>query len=690
MMKKIFIISLLIASCNNNNYELNVSSLFSNQMVLQQAQSNPIWGTASPYSKITLKSSWGEKISTQTDKEGHWMVLLPTPKFEKELHSRSQKIEITDGLEVIEITDILIGEVWLASGQSNMQWKMNECENCVINQEDEIKNSENNFIRMFSVPQDFSGETIKSVKWYAASPNNTGKFSATAYYFSKNLYKKLGIPIGIVNTSWGGTRVEAWMSPKKLNLLDETKSLIPKDYSFFGSQDYIKRQNDSLKKVNKKKYGYNYFPLPEPSNEKKWEELDLSDITYKDPKFDDSLWEKWHPIFDTYGFKSEGKFEAAFEESDPLLSNGTIWFRVSINISDTSKDYFLNIEKGIDDSDQTYFNGILIGNTNDPTGERNYLIPKKIIKKGENLISFRITDFGGPGGFNSPVIIRSGNQKIKIPFENFKFKHHGFIYSNNIIVHNLKPDKLKILSKKNRSDIMSVPQLLDRNGFSAMYESMLSPVIPFGIKGVIWYQGESNVSNYYEYTNLFSAMIEDWRSAWSSDDLPFYFAQIAPFIYEKSAISQGLRDAQRKTLYKTKNTGMAVLLDIGEEKDIHPENKKDVGERLALHALKNQYNFNLVANGPLYKNHVSKGSEIEVSFDDIANGLVSNGKLRGFEIAAKDSIFYPALAEIVNNKIIVSSNQVMNPIHVRYGWKNWFVGTLFNSEGLPASSFSSL
>ena len=237
---------------------------------------------------------------------------------------------------------------------------------------------------------------------------------------------------------------------------------------------------------------------------------------------------------------------------------------------------------------------------------------------------------------------------------------------------------------------MSVPQLLDRNGFSAMYESMLSPVIPFGIKGVIWYQGESNVSNYDEYTNLFSAMIEDWRSAWSSDDLPFYFAQIAPFIYEKSAISQGLRDAQRKTLYKTKNTGMAVLLDIGEEKDIHPENKKDVGERLALHALKNQYNFNLVANGPLYKNHVSKGSEIEVSFDDIANGLVSNGKLRGFEIAAKDSIFYPALAEIVNNKIIVSSNQVMNPIHVRYGWKNWFVGTLFNSEGLPASSFSSL
>jgi len=683
----IVLVKLSIA-CNFSNNEFNVAPVFSDQMVLQQNQSNPIWGTSPTNSQIIITTSWGEKIKTSTDNKGHWIVYLNTPKFNESIKSYS--IKITNGKKTIIINDVLIGEVWLASGQSNMQWKMNECENCVINQDYEIKNSKNEYIRMFSVPQDFSGERIKSAKWMAASPSTTGKFSAAAYYFSKKLYNKLGTPIGIINTSWGGTRVEAWMSPRKLNLLDETKSLIPEDYSFFGSQDYIKVQNDSLEKVNAKKYGYNYFPLPFPFNVKKWEELDLLDISYKDLEFDDSFWEKWDPNFDTYNLTSGGRFEAVFDESDPLISNGTIWFRSFVSIPDSSTDYFLHVRNGIDDSDQTFFNGTLIGNTFDPTAERNYIIPKKIIKKGKNLISFRITDYGGPGGFNSPVIIQNKNNVIKVPFESFKFKHHGFVHSGSIIVHNHKSDELNFLSEKNKSDIKAVPQLLNQNGFSAMYETMLSPVIPYGIKGVIWYQGEENVRNYQEYTNLFSAMIEDWRFAWSSDNLPFYFAQIAPFKYDKSQTSQGLRDSQRKILDKVKNTGMAVLLDIGEENDIHPENKKDVGERLALHALKNQYNFDLVANGPLYKVHVVKGSYIEVSFDNTANGLLSKGKLKGFEIANSDGVFYPAIAKIKNNKIIVSSKKVRKPVHVRYGWENWFNGPLFNSEGLPASSFSSL
>ena len=360
-----------------------------------------------------------------------------------------------------------------------------------------------------------------------------------------------------------------------------------------------------------------------------------------------------------------------------------------MNISDPTKDYVLHVKKGIDDGDQTYFNGELIGNTFNWSEERNYNIPKEIIQKGENLLSFRISDLGGGGGFNSDVEILGENSIIKVPFEGFKFKHHSFITNRfNITVHNHTTDELKSLDKQIRDDILQGLPLNSPNGFSAMYECMLLPVVPYGIKGVLWYQGESNVNNFHEYTNLFSGMIEDWRSAWSSD-LPFYFAQIAPYIYDKSQSSQGLRDAQRKTLDRVKNTGMAVLLDIGEENDIHPENKKDVGERLALHALKNQYNLNLVANGPLYKNHVRKGFRIEISFDHIADGLVSNGKLTGFEVAGKDSIFYPALAKISNNKVVVSSNMVISPVHVRYGWKNWFEAKLFNSEGLPASSFSS-
>ena len=693
------ILSLLLTSCNNINNSFNVAPIFSDKMVFQQAQSNPIWGTSSPHSDIKISSSWGESVSTKADSSGHWSVKLPTPVHGKGSNNKKQTVKVSNGYKTITIKDVLIGEVWLASGQSNMQWYMDECEGCVINQTKEIETSNNDMIRMFSVPHELTGDAIKHKKWMSASAETTGKFSATAYYFARKLYEKLGVPVGIVNTSWGGTRVEAWMSPKKLRTLEETKDQIPDDYSFLSSQGFFKNYNDSIAEDISEKYGYKTLELPKKSDVKElwskyaeeWQELDLGDKEFKRPDFDDNLWGNWNPTLNDYTPPiSKGRFEAVFDDSDRLLSNGIIWYRVRVRIPDSTKNYVLKIKKGIDDGDQTYFNGKLIGNTYGHYLERNYTIPKEIIQKGENVISFRITDPGGGGGFNSQVELHEGDNVIIIPFESFKYKHHGFITNNNyIIVHNHSINELISLTQKNRDDILKGFVSNDHNGFSAMYECMLTPVMPYGVKGVIWYQGESNVINFQDYTNLFSGMIEDWRSAWSTD-LPFYFAQIAPYIYDKNQSSQGLRDAQRKTLDRVKNTGMAVLLDIGEEYDIHPENKKDVGERLALHALKNQYNFNLTANGPLYKNHVSKGSRIEVYFDHIANGLVSNGKLTGFEVAGKDRVFHPALAKISKNKIVVSSNKVIKPVHVRYGWKNWFVGTLFNSEGLPASSFSSL
>lgn len=693
------LIIISIISCNSPKTEFSLAPIFSNKMVLQQAQYNAVWGTSAPFSKITLTSSWGEQVITQTNDLGSWNLRLPTPAYNKSMNTEGLSFTVSDGNSTIEINDILIGEVWLASGQSNMQWFINQCDGCVINQDEEIKNSANDMIRMFSVPQDLTGESIKFRKWLSANPENTGSFSATAYYFAKNLHNKLDMPIGIVNTSWGGTRVEAWMSLQKLNSLDETKNLIPNDYSFLDYQDFLKKQNDSISAFINEKYGYEMFNVPEWSEEKEiwkklskaWENLDLNDRSFINYEYDDSLWDFWNPSLKNYhGLKCDGRFEAVFNESDRLLSDGVYWFRTSINISDLSKDYVLQVEKGIDDSDQTYFNGKLIGNTYGWNIERKYSIPKNILKKGRNIIAIRVTDPGGGGGFNSPIKLYNENGNINIPFDSFKYKHHGFISNGvNILVHNYNNDELNKLDEEKRKDISKITPYNSPNGFSAMYKCMLTPVMPYGVRGVIWYQGESNVGNFHEYSNLFSGMIDDWRSAWGVN-LPFYYAQIAPFIYEKNLSSQSLRDAQRKTLERVKNTGMAVLLDIGEENDIHPENKKDVGERLALHALKNQYNFNLVANGPLYKNHVPQGSRIEVYFDHVSRGLVSNGRLTGFEVAGKDGTFYPAIAQIAKNKIVVSSNKVTKPVHVRYGWRNWFVGTLFNSEGLPASSFSSM
>lgn len=693
------IITILLLSCNPSRINITLAPVFSDQMILQQAQSNAVWGTAKPNTPITLTASWGESIITNSDESGHWMLLLPTPSFEETKNSIKQSFQVSDGHYTIEIKDVLIGEVWLASGQSNMEWYMNQCENCVINQVSEIASSANDMIRMFSVPRDLSGKSIKQKKWLTAHPEHTGSFSATAYYFAKNLYEKLAVPIGIVNTSWGGSRIESWISSKKLKELDETKDLLPDDYNFLVYKEFYRHQNDSLVADLDIKHDFTTYNTPPWSDDivlwskfsQNWEELDLNDQAFKNLTFDDSSWDYWVPEKDNYGgLKSNGRFEAVLDESDPLLSDGVIWFRTYVDIPDSTSNYVLQIDSGIDDIDQTYFNGKLVGNSYGWNLERKYIIPNNLIHKGRNVIAFRVTDLGYGGGFNSPVILFNDQDTIRLPFEDFKFKHHAFILNGlYIIVHDYTSTQLDSLPLETRKDITNSTPINQENGYSAMYECMLTPVIPYGIKGIIWYQGESNVHNFQDYTNLLTGMIEDWRSAWNAQ-LPFYFAQIAPFTYDKSLNAESLRDAQRKLLHKVEHTGMAVLTDIGEEFDIHPRNKKDVGERLSLHALKNEYGFDLIANGPLYKDHVGYSKYIEVSFDHTAEGLRSVGDLIGFEVAGSDEVFYPAKATIIKDKIRVFSKEVSEPLHVRYGWKNWFVGNLFNSEGLPASSFSSL
>ncbi len=217
---------------------------------------------------------------------------------------------------------------------------------------------------------------------------------------------------------------------------------------------------------------------------------------------------------------------------------------------------------------------------------------------------------------------------------------------------------------------------------------MIKPLIPYKIKGVLWYQGESNVPNYDEYQTLFSGMIDDWRQKWK-EDLPVYYVQIAPYQYDENRISQALREAQRKTLV-VKNTGMAITLDVGEEKDIHPANKQAVGSRLARLALANDYGQdNTVPTGPLYKSHKTFRDYLEISFDHIGSGLTSRGALTGFELATETGPYLPATAKINGINVRVSVPNMKNPKRVRYAWKNYVDATLFNKEGLPASSFSS-
>lgn len=230
----------------------------------------------------------------------------------------------------------------------------------------------------------------------------------------------------------------------------------------------------------------------------------------------------------------------------------------------------------------------------------------------------------------------------------------------------------------------------NQNTPTALYNGMIAPLVPFHIAGAIWYQGESNISRQPEYAKLFSAMITDWRQNWGIGDFPFYYVQIAPYFYGNSdaADSAYLREAQLKTLSAVKNVGMAVALDIGMEKDIHPTNKQDVGKRLALWALKKTYNKKIDSFcGPVYKSMKIENNRIRLYFDTYGGLSAREGQLSDFVIAGEDKIFVPALAEIDGDSVVVWSDQVQKPVSVRYAWKNWTTGSLFNKAGLPASSF---
>ena len=333
--------------------------------------------------------------------------------------------------------------------------------------------------------------------------------------------------------------------------------------------------------------------------------------------------------------------------------------------------------------DKTFFNGKFIGGLSGYgywNKKRQYKIPKSFLKKGENLIAIRVIDIGGPGRFEGAMNLTNNTDKIISIEGNWKYKPVAEIYENKFYIY------------ETESLVRQKPFFIKLNPFlpKVLFNSMINPLIPFSIKGVIWYQGESNVGRHEQYTNLFPGMIEDWRNKWKNQ-FPFYFVQIAPFRYKidkKNSESQKLREAQRQTL-KLPKTGMVVTLDIGDFDNIHPANKQDVGKRLARLALVNDYKFKLTPLGPLFKNSELIDDSVKLNFLHVGSGLInlSNG-INEFEIASSDMKFFKADVSIKKNHIFVSSKFVKSPYYVRYAWSDTPEATLFNSEGFPASSFN--
>lgn len=621
------------------------AACFTDNMVLQQKTNAAIWGTDKPGHTVKVTTSWNKKeYMTVTDDAGNWKVKVATPSY-----GGPYSITFDDG-DLTTLNNILIGEVWVCSGQSNMEMQLSGGLGDVLNLDKELADAANYpQIRMLKIDNktSFQPRTDVPVKWgwSICDPKSVREFSAAAYFFAKNLYDDKHIPIGIINSTWGGTVAEAWTSGDALKTMPDFAPFIKQTENGLTQEKLDQKYKDDvqawLRSIDKKDPAYQNGKL-----------------LWAQKGFDDANWKQMTlPTF--------------WEQTGLPNYDGTVWFRKMVKIPSTwvGKDLKLDIA-GIDDYDDSFFNGTEVGHTELFIFKRSYTIPASAVKAGDNTIAVRVFDNGGLGGINKGPMTLSvaGDTSAKI---------------------DLAGDwKYQIAT-----DLKALPQPpvnpTSPNKPSIIYNAMINPILPFTIKGVIWYQGESNADRPYQYEQLFPLLINDWRQKWSEGNFPFYFVQIASYSANDqppAADWPALRYAQLKTL-SVPNTGMVVTTDIGDYNRIHPQNKQEVGIRLALIARAKTYGEKIEYSGPVYQSQKIDGNRIELSFQH-AEGLQTKGDtLKGFTIAGADKVFHPATAFISGHKVIVSSAGVAVPVAVRYGWANFPICNLYNGAGLPASPF---
>jgi sialate O-acetylesterase len=499
--------------------DVKPNPLFSDGAVLQRGQPVPVWGAARDGEKVTVEFA-GQKVGT-TAADGKWSVIL---KPLKEGGPFTMKIT---GDNAVTVNNLLVGEVWVCSGQSNMEWTFAKAHNA----KEEGPKAAYPEIRMFTVRKKVSVKPLAEAvgSWVGCSPQTVGGFSAVGYFFARDLYQKLGVPVGMIHTSWGGTPAQAWTSLEGFGTDPEL-------------QGYVTAATQKLATYDADVAAYAGRMEEFNSRTKEWNE-------------------------------TVGK---AYQETLKAWKKATAQARKA---------------------------GQPLPPKPAPTSPRPVAPPHP------------------DGGQNAPA---------------------------------------------------------------SLYNGMLAPIIPYGIKGAIWYQGESNAGQSRQYRTLFPAMIADWRARFNQGDFPFLFVQIAPFNGQPPEI----REAQFLTLAKVRNTAMAVTTDVGNANDIHPTRKEPVGRRLALAARALAYGDKIEFSGPLYDSMIAKDGKITLNFKHVGGGLVAkDGELKGFTIAGEDKKFVPAQAKIQGSAIVVSAEGVADPKAVRYGWANVPDVNLFNKEGLPASPF---
>ncbi len=638
-MRNLFLFLLTMTLALPATAQVQLSRLISDGMVMQRGHEVPIWGWADPGTAITVTFE-GQTYTAEAGADRAWKVRLPSMEA-----GGPYAMTVEGGGATHEIADIWVGDVWIASGQSNMEWTVANSNDAAA----EIAAANDPMIRHFKVPQSWAPTpepTLAGGSWAAASPETLANFTAVGYFFARTLREEgLNVPIGLINTSWGGSRIEPWMSATALGLG-------PDAYEEIRAREEANERRilDGLRA----RIGENL-----PTEDKglingvaHWASPDLGDSDWADIPVP-SLWE-----------------QTGYEGMD-----GIGWYRTTFNLTAAEATAGVKLGVGmIDDSDITWVNGQRVGGMEmSYNAVREYNVPAAAVTAGRNVLAVRVVDTGGGGGIYGPanlLYLEVGGERRSLA-GTWKFK----VGAISVVLN----------GGKNQQPMM-------------LYNKMIYPLLPYPIKGAIWYQGESNANSVEDavaYQKIFADMITSWRIEWKVGHFPFLFVQLANFM--EPAAEPGpsnwalLRESQHATL-ELPNTAEAVIIDIGEADDIHPRNKQDVGRRLALGAKKVVYGEDLVYSGPAYASHTVEDGKVMLSFDHVGSGLMAKGSadgaLHSFAIAGADGQFVWANAQIEGDTVVVWSDAVAEPVAVRYAWaNNPDTANLYNAEGLPATPF---
>jgi len=633
-MKKIIVLFVLLFNINGNA-QIKLPRLISDGMILQRDVKLKIWGWASAKEKIQLYFNH-KTYKVIAGEDGKWMILLPSQKA-------GGPYEMTfRASNTITVKNILFGDVWVCSGQSNMELPMERLKD---KYKEVIAKAENSNIRQFLVPDqyDFEKENVDlpSGEWVSVTPKNILQFSGVGYFFASEIYEKYKIPIGLINTALGGSPAESWISAEAIKKFPEYDS----EYQKFRNPNVITEIETHDKKANN-----DWYQLVNKTDEglkNNWKNEELNDSDWK-----------------------EMSIPGYWADQELGNVNGVVWFRKEFTLGKIKENNAKLILGRIVDADSVYVNGQFVGTTSYMYPPRKYSFNTNILKEGKNEIAIRVINNSGRGGFvtDKPYELVNGNDTLDLK-GNWKYKLGA-----------------KMLPLPSQTFIRWKPV--------GLYNAMIAPLKNYSVKGILWYQGESSTKKPSEYLALMETLIANWRSQWQQENLPFLFVQLTNYMDPKPEPAESnwaaLRQQQKNTLI-VPNTGMAVTIDLGEWNDIHPLNKYDVGKRLSLLARKMVYGEkDLVASGPLFKSLEQKENKLIISFTDIGSGLISknNTPLKEFSIAGTDGKFVRANAVIEGDKVIVWNESVLNPVKVRYAWAdNPDQANLYNKEELPASPF---